>query len=379
MITGCLPFSVRNSLQEMSISYPSLTTIYYYMSGECNLHCRHCWIAPHFSNQIKTFLSWDELRPIFVDALDLGLEAVKLTGGEPLLHPEFREILTGLNLLGLKTAVETNGTLLDEALGVLIQETETFISISLDGSRAETHENLRKVKGSFDQTLRAANILQRLAINYQVIFSLHRGNAAELKEVVQLARELGAGSLKINPIAVEQRAGQMGRQGELFGARELLDLFKEARALSDADFTIHFDLPPAFYPLIEAVSGQAGICGIHNLLGVLSNGTASICGIGEQVEALNFGNLLNQGVKSIWKDHPVLQDLRIKIPAALGGVCSACIHAAYCLGKCAAMNYYEAGSLYAGHSFCQEAYELGLFPENRLFRLPKDPQRVRSC
>ena len=377
MISSCLPFPCdrRPGDQPGQNGYPPLTTIYYYVSAECNLRCRHCWIAPQFSNQIKTFLRWDDLRPIFKEAIELGLTDVKLTGGEPLLHPEFASILQGLNSLGLNTLIETNGILLDEPLAELIKKTNTYVSISLDGSQVSTHENLRGVNGSFDRTVAAAKILQKHDVTFQVIFSLHRGNAEELLQTALLAKQLGAASLKVNPIAVEQRAGKMNRAGELFGAADVIEIFHRFQSVSIPDFRIIFDLPPAFYPLQAAVLGDAGICGIHNLLGLLANGTASVCGIGEKVEELNFGSVLTRGVRSVWTETPVLNELRARIPGSLGGICSACIHAAYCLGKCAAMNYYDSGSLFAGHSFCQEAYEQGLFPENRLYRQPRHVER----
>ncbi|HNX51405.1 MAG TPA: radical SAM protein, partial [Thermoanaerobaculaceae bacterium] len=72
---------------------PPLHTIYFYVTGSCNLRCRHCWIDPVTESQRSTLhLPWRELKPIFEEARALGLSSVKLTGGEPFLHPAMPQI-----------------------------------------------------------------------------------------------------------------------------------------------------------------------------------------------------------------------------------------------------------------------------------------------
>jgi molybdenum cofactor biosynthesis enzyme MoaA len=75
-------------------TYP-LNQIYFYLTEGCNLRCRHCWIAPKYQSEGNTYpaLDLDLFKSIIEQAKLLGLTGVKLTGGEPLLHPAINEIL----------------------------------------------------------------------------------------------------------------------------------------------------------------------------------------------------------------------------------------------------------------------------------------------
>lgn len=85
-----------------------------YLTGSCNLKCRHCWINPHFEKNAGKCLPWNELKKIIQDAKEIGLSSVKLTGGEPFLHPEILGVIKGLKEMKLGVTIETNGTLIDE-------------------------------------------------------------------------------------------------------------------------------------------------------------------------------------------------------------------------------------------------------------------------
>ena len=69
--------------------YP-LNQIYFYLTEGCNLRCRHCWIAPKFQDEGSSYpvLSLDLFKSIVEQGKALGLYGVKLTGGEPLMHPD---------------------------------------------------------------------------------------------------------------------------------------------------------------------------------------------------------------------------------------------------------------------------------------------------
>ena len=88
-----------------------LNQIYFYLTDECNLRCRHCWIAPKYQTEGKAARALDlELfRHIVDQAKPLGLSAVKLSGGEPLIHPQISEILDYLRCQDLSLSIESNG------------------------------------------------------------------------------------------------------------------------------------------------------------------------------------------------------------------------------------------------------------------------------
>ncbi len=93
-------------------TYP-LNQIYFYLTEGCNLRCRHCWIAPKYQTEGNSYpaLDLDLFKAIIEQAKPLGLTGVKLTGGEPLLHPQIKEILEHIRAENLDLTVETNGVL----------------------------------------------------------------------------------------------------------------------------------------------------------------------------------------------------------------------------------------------------------------------------
>jgi len=68
-----------------------------------------------------------------------------------MLHPQFRELIALIADAQLNILIETNGTLIDESMAQFLQNKAPtcFISISLDGALAETHDALRSVEGSY--------------------------------------------------------------------------------------------------------------------------------------------------------------------------------------------------------------------------------------
>jgi radical SAM protein with 4Fe4S-binding SPASM domain len=95
-----------------------------------------------------------------------------------------------------------------------------------------------------------------------------------------------------------------------------------------------------------------------------------MCGIGEQVPDLVFGEVGKDVLEAVWREHPILKELREGLPERLEGVCSRCLMKWRCLGSCVAQNYYGTGSLWAPFWLCRQAEELGLFPASRLRTRP---------
>ena len=173
-----------------------LNQIYFYLTEGCNLRCRHCWIAPKHQAEGKaaTALAYDLFRHIVDQAKPLGLSGVKLTGGEPLIHPRISEILDYLRGQDLAVTIESNGIACTTELAAKIKACkEPSISVSLDGSDAATHEWMRGVEGCFDAAIRGIKNLVDAGLRPQVIMSLLRRNKDQMEGVVRLAESLGCG------------------------------------------------------------------------------------------------------------------------------------------------------------------------------------------
>jgi SynChlorMet cassette radical SAM/SPASM protein ScmF len=358
----------------MSAEAPELTRLYVYLTEGCNLACRHCWLSPRFDADAShtPTLPVELFEQALREALPLGLTGVKLTGGEPLLHPRIADILEIARTRELSLNMETNGVLMTPALAKEIARfPDRFVSVSLDGADAATHEEVRGVKGSFDAACRAVRLLADSGTSPQIIMSLLAANtsAGQIERMVRLAGKLGASSLKFNVIQPTGRGESVHRRDETVGVEEVIRLGRwvERELAAKTGLRLCFDYPPAFRPLGRiAGAGGSEVCGIFGILGLLATGEYALCGIGTHVPELIFGTAGKDSLEKVWRGHPVLQDLRSGLPDRLEGVCGRCLMRSLCLGSCVAQNYYRAGRVWAPFWFCRAAEEAGLFPESRL-------------
>jgi SynChlorMet cassette radical SAM/SPASM protein ScmF len=349
---------------------PPLLTLYFYIAGSCNLTCKHCWINPDLKENSENgkFLKPEYIRSAIQQAKPLGLRSVKLTGGEPLLHPQFREILTIIRDEELTCPIETNGTLIDDDMAQFLssEKNKPFISVSIDGSNAQTHEELRGVEGSFLKTVNAVEYLVKHGIRPQVICTLNKKNIGELEEVVKMAEGLGCESVKFNLV---QRIGRGDGYGERFGftLEKALNIYQfvENTVVPSTRMRIEYDIPIAFYKIKRFLRGNLGKCNVFNILGILASGELSMCGIGATVPELVYGHTKNEDLKKVWCESAKLLRLRKNIPAEFEGICSCCIHKELCLGTCIANNYHRTGTFNSSHYFCEGMDKMGLFPQSR--------------
>jgi SynChlorMet cassette radical SAM/SPASM protein ScmF len=349
--------------------YP-LSQLYFYLTEGCNLACRHCWLAPKLDPAASRYatLPVETFEGILAEARPLGLTGVKLTGGEPLLHPQIDRLVEIVRREALSLTIETNGLLCTPALAAAIARARhPFISVSLDGVDAETHEWVRGVAGSFRAATQAVRVLAEAGLKPQIIFSVLPQNVDQVDALLPLAEALGAASIKFNVIQPTARGSQLYSAEATVSVRDLIALGRrvDTEMAPTTRLRLIFDYPMAFRPLRSVAGHGSRRCGILGILGVLADGHFALCGIGESVPELIFGRAGQDSLETVWRDNAVLQSLRAGLPGRLSGVCGQCLMKTMCLGACVAQNYYRMHDPFAPYWFCETAEELGLFPDTR--------------
>jgi len=388
-MTLCDP-SITNNQERSPLNLPegvpSLNSYYVYMTAGCNLACQHCWLSPKFQPKGGTggHLDYDLFALAIDEGLPLGLSQVKLTGGEPLLHPDFIKIVDLLSEKELGLTIETNGVLMTESLACYLKEKSTLshISVSLDGAAPETHDPFRGVKGSFDEAVQGIRYLVEVGYHPQVIMSIHDGNIDEIEALVRLAEDLGAGSVKFNLIQPTGRGESMAKGEQVLNIQRLIELGKWVEGDLQKKYTVplHYSWPMAFHSLQQLMNdGGNGSCGIFGILGILPSGHLAMCGIGVHVSELCYGSLGEDKVADIWSSNATLIELRRNLPGKLEGICAECILHDLCLGHCVAANYNRTKRLTAPYRFCQKSDDEGLFPSSRRrsMHLTKDSLKTK--
>jgi len=359
---------------------PPLRSIYVYLTNECNQRCLHCWINPTLEGRYRGRQpELDQYRRFLDAALPLGLNFVKVTGGEPLLREETFPLIEHVTQIGARAALETNAMLVGSREADFLREHEVRVSVSLDGATAASHDHRRGLEGAFERTWHALESMTEIGIPLTIVTSVSRSNLPELPKILELLRGLKREApitLKINPIVPLGRARTLARSGETLLPDELLALVTQVcddllPTYRESGIGIVLQLELAFFPVDSLMegAGKAGVyhCGFLNLLSVLADGSITFCGIGYEAPQLTMGNVRGEyDLPTLWREHPTLREVRFKVNHALEGVCGDCLLHGICLGGCRASALALNGSLAASPPLCQSLYDAGLFPVSRL-------------
>lgn len=355
---------------------PPLRSLYLYLTSSCNLRCRHCWVSPSFVTgvaKVGEYLELDLLKKAVSEAKPLGLRSAKLTGGEPLLHPQFLEVVDYLTAEELGLTLETNGTRIDAPIARHLKEKSnvSFVSVSIDGPTAEVHDPFRGVPGSFDAAVQGFRHLVDAGYRPQLIMAIYRNNACFLGDMIELAEILGAGSVKFSPTVPTGRGVALHERGEGLDFEEVLALVGHIRGdlQRTTSLRLMISTPLAFCSVAQLLQDGGGpSCHVQNILGLLGSGEMSLCGIGRTIPELCFGSLKEKSLAATWQGHPLLQRLRRDLNGEHPGLCGQCIHSRRCLTYCVAQNYQDSGKLLSPTWLCAEANSRGVFPVSRLRR-----------
>lgn len=158
------------------------------LTYRCNHLCTFCYNAPDGNREMTTPEIFDSLRKIS----EFGVLYLTLTGGEPLCHKDFFKIADETVRLGMALRIYSNGYLMaDPAVADKIAELHPMeAEISIHGSKAETHEALTRIKGSFDKTIQGVRNLRERGIKVQLKTPITRLNQNELFEIRDIADDL---------------------------------------------------------------------------------------------------------------------------------------------------------------------------------------------
>lgn len=177
---------VADHREKLKVS-PHLRWLFFEITNCCNLNCRHCG-----SNCVSKgqFLTLDDIEKTLLSVSD-EKPMVCLTGGEPMLHPQFFEIAELVKKAGFYWGMTTNATLIDEKTAEKLKQTGmATVSVSLDGLE-ESHDALRQKKGAWKQAIHGLQCLKKAGIEPQVTTVVHPGNIDELEQLYVMLGEMG--------------------------------------------------------------------------------------------------------------------------------------------------------------------------------------------
>ena len=161
----------------------------------CNLQCKMCYVRKTMEDVrrgggLKNAEWWLDLAK---EAASQGLLYPLLTGGEPFLHPEFAEILSGMLKMGLQVSINSNATLIDEKWAEFLNKNRpTRINITLYGASEESYKRLCGDGEAYNKVCRAVDYLKAYNIPIKFNASITPENVHEIDKMIAYAKEKGS-------------------------------------------------------------------------------------------------------------------------------------------------------------------------------------------
>ena len=252
------------------------------ITDNCNLRCKYCMpdVKNKNENENHDILSCDEIYKIASNMVDLGIDKIRITGGEPLARKDSLEIIKKIGSLDLKDfAITTNGILLKKYASKLKEYGVKRINISLDSLNNKKYNeitrggNLQNVLDGIEECKRVG--LTPIKINVVLIGGF---NEDEIQDLVNLTveDEIDIRFIELMPI------GQARNWSiEKFISNNLI--LKKVPNLKNVDYEDKSS--PATYYSLENAKGKVGIinpisckfCDKCNRLRVTYDGKLKLC------------------------------------------------------------------------------------------------------
>ena len=239
----------------------ALRLVFWELTSRCNLKCCHCR-AEATDNFAAGELTTEQIISVARDIRKAGDPIMILTGGEPLVRKDFFDIAKACVGMFSRVALATNGTLVDDEMARRIVEVGIKrVSVSIDGAKAETHDNFRGVKGSFEATLRGYDALARAGASLQVNATVAKHNIDEVEELLNfvLARKADAFHIfALVPVGCGAQISDEARLSTKEMEAFLRWLFAKSIELRDR-IHIKATCAPQYYRIMREVSREMGV------------------------------------------------------------------------------------------------------------------------
>jgi radical SAM protein with 4Fe4S-binding SPASM domain len=316
------------------------------VADRCNEACVHCYQVQGQKGELET----EQWKSIFEELAELGVMFLTISGGEPTLRKDFLELVAHARKLRFAVKVYSNALNITrevaQELGRLaVQE----VQISLYSQRAEVHDAVTRVPGSFEKVVAATRALHAAGVRVLLKTPMLKQNSAEFREYADFVASLGA-DYALDPNLSPREDGDLGPTRFAAGKAELFAVRRDARFASAKKM-----------PLREP--GRKDPCGAcKSNVHIEPNGELRPC----TQWAIPTGNSL-QGLREAWENDPTAAAIRSlgwnDLPA-----CRVCDLREYCQRCFAKSEQYTGSALAPYEKACRGArwrYELhhGIEPE----------------
>ncbi len=279
--------------------HPKLKWLFFEITSACNLHCAHCGSSCEAKGER---LSAGDIKKV-LQSVPSKKPMICLTGGEPLLHPDFFGIAEAVMENGFSWGMTSNGTLVSrETARKLRDYSMSTISISLDGLETK-HDIFRQKNGAWQQAVDGIRNLQEAGFAPQVTTVVHAENMDQLDDLYHFLAGLGIESwriINIEPIGRACESKRLLLTKEQFG--RLLQFIRTKRYDQSNPMEVTYGCSHYLGTDMERmVRDNYFLCGAGiYVASVRSNGDICACLDIENSPSLAQGNINKDDFWQVW-------------------------------------------------------------------------------
>ncbi len=286
-------FHTKMSLLKAVITKNSPFYIQFYVTGKCNLRCRHCGIVN--ANKKIRDVTLDEIEKIADNLVEIGAGVVVLMGGEPFLRKDYPQIVKIFVDRGLDVRLQTAGMRVatPEMLEKCVKAGAKDINISLDTLDPRKQDYINRARGSWDNAIKTIAHVSQLFPKKDAFTCfgtvLSAFNYAEIPVILKLATRIGW-HLSLVPVHIRQPDETMAYRSsdseflvDEKDFNELENVFSSLHKMRKQDYNL-FDSKKYLESSLEFMkTGQPtwrykGVCDSPNLyFAIRPNGDFAIC------------------------------------------------------------------------------------------------------
>ena len=276
---------VGNYLEKLIYKGENLNSIIIEITQKCNLKCLHCYVCNRMSvrNELPK-LSLETINGILQQAFEMNVIKVTFTGGEPLCHPSFGEIIQmAKEKYNMIVQVMTNATLINRLNIQQIKKYVDFVFVSKYGASSYTYETVTNVGGAFDRYLEGINMLRTHDVKYEERGILLRENECDLENFIATTKKI-----------------------EKFISCNKDDPYSFDHRPSDFALKTYYEhyIAKTTNPVINCNKSEDPVCGAcRNLLAITATGEVVPCSSFYYI----LGNIYRETLSDIWSGSKILQ------------------------------------------------------------------------
>ncbi len=177
------------TLYNVSTKYGIPSSVILEVTYRCNLRCIHCYVV----DRKKKELTIDEYEKLLRDLRELGTLLLTVTGGEPLIRSDIKELLLLMSDMDFAIRLFTAGYYIDENFADFLRTINLLeVEMSIYGSKPDLHDSITRVPGSFKKLTNAVKLLVERGIRTNLKFVAMKPNYRDVLNTKVLAEKIGA-------------------------------------------------------------------------------------------------------------------------------------------------------------------------------------------